>query len=297
MNPGVRKKRISPISLLPLWSLLALPAAAQTQGPLPPPQSSGEPGMVTSGAAPAAKPEGHAESAISNAPPSLPVEQIIRKFTQHESEMRQERNDYTYSQTFVVQSVDDDGRAEGEYRLSSDILFTPDGKRYEKVTYAPGSTLTKFELSKEDFDDLKNLYAFVLPAEDLHKYNVTYVGRQIVDELPTYVFDVAPKTIEKDQRYFQGRLWVDDRDLQVVKTYGTSVFVVTKKNRNSRFPHFTTYRENISGPYWFPTYTHADEVLQFPDNVAIHGRFSVRYANYKRFGSTHKLGTPVEVKQ
>ena len=240
--------------------------------------------------------ENHSESEISSAPPTLPVEEVIQKLSQHESEFRKERDNYTYSQTFVIQTVDYDGNPDGEYRMNSDILFTPDGKRYEKITYAPPDSLRRISMSKQDLDDLKNIQPFVLTTEDLPKYNVTYVGRQVVDELHTYVFDVAPKKIEKDQRYFQGRVWVDQKDLQIVKSYGKAVPDIMKKNNENIFPHFETLRENITGPYWFPTYTHSDDTLHFTSG-GVHIRMTVRYANYKRFGVTVKIGTPVEVKQ
>jgi hypothetical protein len=283
-------------------TLLSPAARAQQQGPLPPPATggaSGSPGMTSSGTSappPAARSEDHDESEITKTPPAIPVEQIIAKFSQHESEFRKERDNYTYSQSFVIQTVDFDGNPDGEYRMNSDVIFTPDGKRLEKITYAPPDSLRRISMSKQDLDDLKNIQPFVLTVEDLPKYNVTYVGRQIVDELHTYVFDVAPKKMEKDERYFQGRVWVDDKDMQIVKSYGKAVPDILKKNNENIFPHFTTYRENISGPYWFPTYTHADDTLNFTSG-GVHIRMTVKYTNYKKFGSTIKIGTPVEIKQ
>jgi hypothetical protein len=290
------------VAVLLLSAAALLPAArAQQQGPLPPPTSSGgsgSPGMPTSStSAPAAgKSEAHDESEITKTPPAIPVEQIVAKFSQHETEFRKERDNYTYSQSFVIQTIDFDGNPDGEYRMNSDIIFTPDGKRLEKITYAPPDSLRRIQMSKQDLDDLKNIQPFVLTVEDLPKYNVTYIGKQVVDELHAYVFDVAPKKMEKDQRYFQGRVWVDDKDMQIVKSYGKAVPDIIKKNNENIFPHFTTYRENISGPYWFPTYTHADDTLNFSVG-GVHIRMTVKYSNYKRFGSTIKIGTPVEIKQ
>jgi hypothetical protein len=273
---------------------------AQQQGPIAPPPSSGaagSPGMVNSGTPPAAeKTAPHSESAITSEPPAIPTDQIIQKVSQHESEFRKERDNYTYTQTFVMQTVDFDGYPDGEYRMTSDILFTPDGKRYEKITYAPVDTLKRLWMSQQDFNDLKNIQPFVLTTEDLPQYNVTYVGRQVIDELHTYVFDVAPKKMEKNERYFQGRVWVEDKDLQIVKSYGKAVPDIIKKNSENIFPHFETYRENISGLYWFPTYTHADDTLHFTSG-GVHIRMTVKYANYKRFGSSIKIGAPVELKQ
>jgi len=300
MNPVTCFRRFGLLAL-PIF-LAAFPAASQTQGPLPPPPPTGEAGAPapaitnTAGRTAAASSEGHSESEISSQPPARPVEEIIGKFSQHESEFRKERDNYTYSQTFVIQTIDYDGNPDGEYRMNSDILFTPDGKRYEKITYAPPDSLRRISMSKQDLDDLKNIQPFVLTTEDLPKYNVTYVGRQLVDELHTYVFDVAPKKMEKDQRYFQGRVWVDEKDLQIVKSYGKAVPDIMKKNNENIFPHFETLRENITGPYWFPTYTHSDDTLHFTSG-GVHIRMTVRYSNYKRFGVTVKIGTPVEVKQ
>jgi hypothetical protein len=278
-------------------AVLALPLAAQQQGPLPPPP----PGTV---APPVAAPrkdvapavaQRDATSEISTAAPSVPVEQIIKQFAAREEEFRKERDNYTYTQTFVIQTIDSDGMPDGEHRLTSEILFTPGGKRYERVTDAPAPTLQRISLSQQDLDDLEHVQPFVLTTQELPKYNVTYAGRQQVDELGTYVFDVAPKTIEKNQRYFQGRIWVEDKDLEIVKTDGKAVPDIRKKGSENVFPRFETFRENIEGHYWFPTYTRSNDTLHFTGQD-VHIRMTVRYANYKRFGVTIKLGTATEVK-
>ena len=297
----LRSARVSNVALALSACLLtiAIPALAQQQGPLPPPTSSGSSGYPSIGnsraSASTAPSTIHTEETITNEPPSLPVDQIIQKFSRHESEFKKERDNYTYTQTFVLQTVDMDGNPDGEYRLTTDIMFTPEGKRYAHDTYAPPPSLTRIGMTQQDLNDLENIQPFVLTTEDLAKYNVTYVGRQIVDELHTYVFDVAPKKMEKNERYFQGRVWVEDKDLQIVKSYGKAVPDIIKKNNENIFPHFETYRENIAGQFWFPTYTHADDVLHFSSG-GVRLRMTVKYANYKRFGSTHKIGPAVEVK-
>jgi hypothetical protein len=220
--------------------------------------------------------------------PSVPVDEIIQKFAAREAEFKEERDNFTYVQDFTIETLDSGGRPDGKYEMTSDITFTPDGKRYENITYAPPSTLERITLSQQDLDDLRSVQPFVLTTQEMSKYNITYVGREKVDELGTYVFDVAPKTIEKNQRYFQGRLWVDDRDLEIVKTYGKAVPDIRKGNSENVFPRFETYRENIEGNYWFPTYTHADDVLHFrTSDVRI--RMIVHYSDYKRFRVSIKL--------
>jgi len=84
--------------------------------------------------------------------------------------------------------------------------------------------------------------------------------------------------------------------MQIVKTYGKSVPDIgvdpTKKKKHPEnenlFPKFVTYREQIDGQYWFPTYTKADEVLHFTGND-VRVREVVKYTNYKRFGSDVKI--------
>ncbi|HKW63775.1 MAG TPA: hypothetical protein VJN89_14585 [Candidatus Acidoferrum sp.] len=281
------------IALIAGMVALTLPVAAQVRGPLPAPP----PGMVTA-AAPAPAPQSSAgprekASHITNEPPALPVDEIIQKFTQREEDFRKERGNFTYTQDVTFQTIDQDGQVDGEYRKVTDILFTPEGKRYEHDTFAPVPTITRIGFTKEDFDDIEKVWPFVMTTAELPNYDVKYVGREHVDELNTYVFDIAPKKLEKGQRYFTGRVWVDDKDLQIVKTSGTSTGLVRKKD-DYAFAHFENYRENIEGHYWFPTYTRADDVLHFKTNDDVHVRIAVHYSNYKRFGSTIKIGTATQ---
>ena len=226
-------------------------------------------------------------------PPTMPIDQIIQKFAAQEAEFKVERDNFTYTQKFTIQTLDTTGRPDGEYTMASEIVFTPAGKRYEKVTYAPTSTLERIQLSQQDLDDLEHVQPFVLTTAELPKYNIKYVDHVQLDELTAYVFDVAPKTLEKNQRYFQGRIWVEDKDLEIVKTDGKAVPDIRKGGQENVFPRFETFRENIEGHFWFPTYTRSNDVLRFSGgDIPI--RMVVKYENYKRFGVTIKIGTPAK---
>jgi len=224
----------------------------------------------------------------------MPVDEIVRRFAARESEFKIARDNYTYSQTVLVEASTPDGRNGGKYELASDIVFTPAGRRYEKVTYAPQSTLQLIQLTPQDMKDLESIQPFVLTTAELPKYNVEYAGKERIDALDTYMFHVAPKKIEKDQRYFQGTIWVDDHDLAIVKSDGKAVPDILDKGRENRFPRFVTYRENIEADFWFPTYTRADDTLQF-SNGDIRVRMTVRYRNYKRFGATIRVRESTEI--
>ena len=278
---------------------LPAPPAGRTQkaAPKPAPQPrSTQPDSGYHTSPPPEKIHSPGDNPITNEPPSQPVEEIIKRFAEKEAEFKAERDNYTYTQTFSIQTLDEDGRPDGEHREASDIIFTPEGKRYEKVTFAPMDTLQRIQMSKQDYDDVRSVQPFVLTTTELPKYDVKYLGRQQVDELSCYVFEVGPKTIEKNQRYFKGRVWVDHKDLQIVMTDGKAVPDIVTKNNENVFPRFRTYRENIEEGYWFPVYTRADDYLHFRSGD-VHIRMTIRYSNYKRYGSTVKMGTPVEVKK
>lgn len=219
-------------------------------------------------------------------PKSITPDQIIQRFAAQERDFKVARDAYTYRQDFTVQTLDG-SRVDGELRQVVDILFDDKGRRVENVVFAPQPSLTRLGMTKEDFDDLEKRLPFVLTSDEIADYNILYVGQQQQDDLHTYVFDVAPKVIEKKRRYFEGRIWVDDQDFQIVKTSGKNV-PDYRKGQENLFPAFTTYREQIDGRYWFPTYTRADDTLHFKSgDVRI--RIIVKYTDYKRFGTKTRI--------
>lgn len=220
-------------------------------------------------------------------PAGMTSQDIIQKFAAKEALFKQARDNYTYTQDVTVQTLEGH-TVDGEFKEVTDVTYDDKGNRIENVTFAPQSSLTRVTMSKEDFEDIRHKLPFVLTTEDLPQYDIMYVGTQHVDEIDTYVFDVAPKKVEKDKRYFQGKIWVDDHDLQIVKTCGKTVPDIRKKGNENLMPKFVTYREQIDGQYWFPTYTRADDDLHFSLGD-VHIREIIKYTNYKRFGSRTKI--------
>ena len=209
------------------------------------------------------------------------IDDIIAKFAAKEADFQRARGNYTYRQDASVMSLDDGGGVTGKWQEVTDIVFSPEGARNEKVVRAPMSTLTAFMLDPGDIQDLRNVQPFVLTTNELAKYYIRYLGREQVDEISTYVFAVKPKKMESGQRYFEGEVWVDDHDLQIVKSYGRGVGI---KKGDYQYPKFETYREQIDGKYWFPTYTTANSTLHFKENDQ-RMRMTVKYEDYKQFKS------------
>jgi hypothetical protein len=229
------------------------------------------------------------DAAVSSAAPALPVDEIIRRFAAKEKEFKLARENYTYRQSVKILDMGRSGdRIEGKYELTEDVMFGGNGRRIEKVIYSPVPTLTNFTMSPEDEHDLRSIQPFVLTSDDVGKYDLRYLGRQKVDEIDCYLFYVKPKAYAKGERYFEGQIWVDDRDFQIVKTFGKAVPDIHKKNNDNVFPRFETYREQIDGKFWFPTYTKADDVLNFPGG-GIHIQEVVKYENYKMFRSSSSV--------
>jgi len=226
--------------------------------------------------------------------PAIPPEQIIHQFAAKESEFQQALNHYTYRRTAKVQTIDDDNKVDGEYYEVDDVIFDPGGARTEKVVFAPQNTLERVQMSPSDLQDIQRGYPFVLTAEDIGQYDVKFVGRQKVDEIDCYVFDVSPKVIEKKKRYLLGRIWVDTTDMQIVVTNGRMVPDDTRKNNEDLHPPFMTWRAQVDGHFWFPVYTKGEGVLHFAGGSGylaqdVHMRDTIKYSDYKRFGSSFKI--------
>jgi hypothetical protein len=221
-------------------------------------------------------------------PVTITVEEIIQKFAAKEAIAKAARAKYSYTQTISVQELSgNEQNVAGEFNQVAKVSVDSEGRRVETPTFAPANTLRALSITPADVEDIKDRLPFVITTEELPQFNVTYVGHQKVDELSTYVFDIAPKNPKKEKQMFRGKIWVDDHDLVIVKTCGKTREDVnansTKRNQpKDLVPTFVTYREQIDGQYWFPTYCKASETLHFGlrGRGDVHMRETVKYTNY-----------------
>lgn len=224
-------------------------------------------------------------------PEGLSPETIIQRLAAHESAFKQAQLGYTFEMDITVQTLEGE-TVTGEFRQVSNIHWEH-GVFKEVVNFAPQSTLRSISLGKEDFDDFYRS-PFTLAVEDLPQYSLLYSGQQRVDEVDTYVFEVAPKQLEKGKRYFQGRIWVDKVDMTVLKSCGKTVpdaiaqpSQKKKKRRRGQVeesvsPTLVSYRELIDGKYWFPTYVRSDDTIHFSTND-VRIREIIKYKGYKKY--------------
>lgn len=220
------------------------------------------------------------------------IQDIIKKFTQKETDFAIARENYTYRQTTKIEEIDPPG---GSFEVVEEVGFDDRNKRTSHVTYAPVVSLQHIVMTQEDEEDFRNVMPFVMTNDTLPEYDVSYVGHQQVDEIGCYVFNVKPKVLTKDRkRYFDGQIWVDDQDLQIVKTYGRSTGHL-RRGEDQQFPKFETYRQQIDGKFWFPVYTYADDTLDFKDGPPVRIKEIIKYDHYKKYefktNSTITYGT------
>jgi hypothetical protein len=220
----------------------------------------------------------------SSPPKTMSVQDVMQKFGATEAAAKEARLHYTYKQDVLVQTLSGKD-VTGAFHEVTTVSYDEKGKRKEEVTFAEQNTLRGIQLTQEDMEDIRRFMPLMLTSEDLKEYNLSYSGQVHVDDLDTYEFHVEPKKEEKGQRYFQGRIWVDAQDFQIVKVCGKSgpeKVKVKKKEHAELHPEFVTYRQLVDG-HWFPAYTRSDDTLQFRTG-AVRVREIIKYSGYKRVG-------------
>jgi hypothetical protein len=221
-------------------------------------------------------------------PKDISSDEIIQKFAAKETLFKSARAKYSYTQTISIQELSGNEQyVQGEFNQVAEVSVDSEGRRVEKPTFAPASTLHALQISSADMEDIKDRLPFIVTTEELPMFNITYVGRQRVDELNTYVFDITPKNPKKEKQMFRGKIWVDDHDLAIVKTCGktredVNANSIKRSQPKDLVPTFVTYREQIDGQYWFPTYCKANEVLHFGvrGRGDVHFKEIIKYTKY-----------------
>jgi hypothetical protein len=253
--------------------LATYPAAAQLRpGPLPPPANAPPPVVIPA----EPKPE----------PPPIPVPEIIKRFSENEQAMLLAHAGWGYKKVVRVEELDDDGKPAGTFQFTTELTQLPDGRSYERELKHPETSLNVLNLEPESLSPLLKIPPLpFIPAQLVH-YDINYVGRQKLDELNTYIFRVEPKQVERQRAYFKGVIWVDDQDFVIVKSMGHWVTELGEiSTDNFPFKYFDTYRENVQGKIWFPSYLRSDDSVNTKHGL-VHVRLIVRWEDYKLRSAT-----------
>lgn len=208
------------------------------------------------------------------------IDRIVKSFTANEAAFRNALTSYVFNRSASISTIGMGGQISGTYRRDSRMIINPDGKRNEIVVFNPISTLKELTISAADLENLSGVDQFAIEPSVAPQYNFTYVGKEKIDELDLYVFDVAPKVAldskKVKQHFFSGRIWVDATDLMIVKTKGKAV----PEQKDERFPVIETWRENVDGKYWFPSYSTSDDELVFDNGNVVKIRVRLKYKGY-----------------
>ena len=209
------------------------------------------------------------------------IARIIKKVSENESAFREALKDYVFTRRASMSNIGLGGQVTGTYRRDSFMTFNADGGRFEKILFAPISTLTEMTVTPEDLEDLGGVNPFALEPYAIPQYNFNFQGVERIDDYDLYVFDVAPKVIpdpkKSKQRLFVGRIWVDIQDLMILKSKGKAV----PETKQNKFPIVETTREQIDGKYWFPVDARSDDDLVFDSGQVVKLRMRVKYSDYK----------------
>jgi hypothetical protein len=205
---------------------------------------------------------------------------IISQFTANEASLRDALRSYVFNRRAIIQTIGLGGQVTGEFRRDSFMNLRPDGVRFEKILFAPMPTTPPGLITPEDLEDLNGVNAFALDPANIPQYDVNYIGKEKIDELDLFVFDVSPKVLPNPKktklRLFTGRVWVDDKDLVIVKTQGKGV----PETKENKFPVIETFRENVEGKYWFPSFSTSDDTLQFDNGTSLKLKIRIKYTSY-----------------
>jgi hypothetical protein len=244
---------------------IALAAQAQSQGPITPAPKREVKRIPMEGAV---------------EPPPVAAEEIVRRFSEKETELARLRNSASFQVSVRLVEFDERGEQSGEFQMITAASVAPDGRPIEKILRATKPNLKFLDLPQEDLEDLTRIPPFLFPAAQLEHYDLTYTGKQPVDELTTYVFSVKPKRLERRHKFFEGLIWVDDQDFAIVKTYGRFVSEIVEDAQRQPFQFFETYRQLVDGKHWMPAYTRSDDAVRTKQGEA-RLRLTIRYEDYR----------------
>jgi hypothetical protein len=214
-------------------------------------------------------------------PPPIPESEIIRKFAANEDVMKKQYDEYSFARTIRIEELTDPG---GKFVMSGVVYTKADGARTLRIEKQAESNLKQTDFTLEDVRIIAQLPLFILTTEEIPNYTFTYAGQDKLDQLNTYVFQVKPKQLSRKRRFFEGAVWVDDRDLTIVKSYGKFIGELAGNGTKLPFTMFETFRENFQDKYWLPTYTRSDDFMENEKVGELHIRMVIHDTDFKLTG-------------
>ncbi len=114
----------------------------------------------------------------------------------------------------------------------------------EKFTYNPNGFMEMMFIDPSGFDQ--------------QHYVFSYVRREFLGSVRTWVFDVHPKADVKGMGRFYGRIWIEDEGGNVVRFNGTYTGP-TSEDASKYYFHFDSWRMNVQPGIWLPVAVYVEE--------------------------------------
>ena len=156
-----------------------------------------------------------------------------------------------------------------------DKTYTPGARTASKKGFFKGSIASITGLTKALGLDKHFAYnplgftemMFLDPSGfDSQHYVFSYVRREFLGSVRTWVYDVHPK-VNGNGRFY-GRIWVEDREGNVVRFNGT--FTHPNIEDASKFYfHFDSWRMNVQPGIWLPVEVYVEETERIEGNKSV----------------------------
>ena len=215
--------------------------------------------------------------------PNLPLEEIVQRFAQKESEYAGAHSGYEYQLTVRVQELDETGSVIGEFEQEGTVGFDARGRRSLRLSGNPRSDLIHLGIQRIQLEDLSRLPLFLLRPEEIEKYDFTYLTRERVDEIDTYLFRMRPKGVPRiTENLFEGVVWVDASQLDIVRAQGRLVPAHTDGPLGRYFQRMEIYRQPVD-EFLFTTFVRSDDIIRAVGGEGtVRARLIVRFSGHKR---------------
>jgi hypothetical protein len=214
--------------------------------------------------------------------PTRPLEEILQRAAEKESAYATAHALYAYRLVVKVQELDEASQVIGEYEQQSEVSFDPSGRRKQRLLGNPHNDLAYLKISRIELEDLEGLPLYILTPQQIPEYDVTYLGRERVGEVDTYLLRLAPKGVaHAGDRLFEGLIWVDARQLDIVRAFGRLLPPRTSNVFKGLFQRMDVYRQPVDDVL-VPTYARSDDVIRALGEQAVNAKLIVRFADHER---------------
>jgi hypothetical protein len=212
-------------------------------------------------------------------PPPIPESEMLQRMAANEDVMKKEYSTYDFTQTVRIEELDNPA---GKFTVTGEVFTKQDGERFFRVVKQPESDLKQTHFTLADVRTIASFPVFNLTSDELQHYNFKYAGQEKLDEINTYIFQVKPKLLSRTRWYFEGVVWLEDRDYAIVKSYGRFISEIVGNGTKLPFTYFETFRGNFQEKYWLPTYTRSDEEIPLGEGNQLRLHLVIRDTNFQK---------------